>query len=131
MSVRLLWHTHCIYLHIMIYIKKDVLIQNNQPVFLYQLIHNLVTRKNCLISSNIESCYKCYFSYQLRLEKLISSSILIRSHLLHNLLLASNQPVSILSLWEDILNLVMALLNVKLLIICRYFSDPKEVWILQ
>ena len=50
-----------------IYIKKDVLIKNNQAVLIYQLIHNLVTRKMCLTNSNIESCYNCYLSYQLRL----------------------------------------------------------------
>jgi hypothetical protein len=48
-------------------------------------------------------------------KKWISSSIWLRSHLLHNLLLTSNfkyLPVSIFSLWEDILSLVMALFNV-------------------
>ena len=50
-----------------IYIKKDVLIKNNQAVLIYQLIHNLVTRKMCLTNSNIKSCYNCYLSYQLRL----------------------------------------------------------------
>jgi hypothetical protein len=48
-----------------IYIKKDVLIKK-KAVLIYQLIHSLITRKICLTSSNIESCYNCYLSYQLR-----------------------------------------------------------------
>ena len=65
MSVKLnnKFYTLIIYIYLHIY-QERCFDKNNQAVLIYQLIHNLVTRKICLTSSNIESCYNCYLSYQ-------------------------------------------------------------------
>ena len=73
-SVRLnKFHTLTIFIYTYIYIKKDALIKNNnnQAVLIYHRALNIsidsqFSNQKILsrISSNIESCYNCYSSYQ-------------------------------------------------------------------
>ena len=125
MSVKLnnKFYTLILYIYLHIYQERCFDKKNIQAVLIYQLIHKFKYWKllQLLFIILIKTCRSVDVEGHSS-KKWISSSILFRSHLLHNLLLTSNfkyLPVSIFSLWEDILNLVMALLNVKLSIICR------------